>query len=312
MSVIEAGMVIGRWTVLAAMPEETKKEKAWLCRCECGTERAVMERSLKYGGSQSCGCLRKEQARAALAHQLQGQTFGRLTVLREASECRRSSGVQWLCRCTCGRECVVAATLLVKGRKTDCGHCSGKRGVISDIRNRRFGRLTALYPTQARDVKGNVMWHCRCDCGTELDVSYNTLMYSHIQSCGCRKLEHDQKLRSYLTHVDGTSLDILKSTKTPTNNTTGVRGVYLIRGKYVAKMVFQKKQYFLGSFDSLEKAAMARKEAEEEINDSAVAHYEKWRLRAQDDPAWADTHPIRFSVEKKAGGGVELSCQPEL
>lgn len=304
-------MRIGRWTVLAQSSPNARNEKMWLCRCDCGTERAVLERTLKYGGSRSCGCLRMEHARKALAHQLQGQTFGSLTVVREADGPHRQKGVQWLCRCACGRECVVAATLLAKGRKTDCGKCGEKRGVICDIASQRFGRLTALYPTQARDAKGNVMWHCRCDCGTELDVSYNVLMYSHIRSCGCQKLEHDQKLRHYLTHVDGTSLDILKSQKVPSNNTTGVRGVYLIRGKYTAKMVFQKKQYFLGAFDSLEKAAQARKEAEEEINGAAVAHYEKWRQRAQDDPAWAENHPIRFSVEKKAGGGIELVCHPE-
>ena len=58
-------------------------------------------------------------------------------------------------------------------------------------------------------------------------------------------------------------MDMLKSDKLPKNNTTGVRGVYRIRGKYVAKIVFQKKQYHLGSYDSLEEAALARREAEE-------------------------------------------------
>ena len=56
---------------------------------------------------------------------------------------------------------------------------------------------------------------------------------------------------------------MLKSDKLPKNNTTGVRGVYRIWGKYVAKIVFQKKQYHLGSYDSLEEAALARREAEE-------------------------------------------------
>lgn len=312
MSSIQQGMKIGRWTVLQSGPETPKKEKTWLCRCECGTERTVLDRSLKSGGSQSCGCLRREKAHASLAHDLQGRTFGQLTVLGRAETENGGNGVQWLCRCTCGRECIVSATLLACGRKTSCGKCQKRNAAIRDITNQRFGRLTALYHTDERDAKGNVIWHCRCDCGTELDVSYNVLAYSHIRSCGCRKLEHNQQVGSYLTHVDGTSLDILKSKKIPVNNTTGVRGVYLIRGKYVAKMVFQKKQYFLGNFDSLDKAAHARREAEEKVSAAAVAHYEKWHERAQADPLWAERNPIKLRIERKAGGGIELQCLPQM
>ena len=47
-------------------------------------------------------------------------------------------------------------------------------------------------------------------------------------------------------------MDALKSKKVPTDNTTGYKGVYLIRGKYVAKIVFQKKQYFLGTYENIE------------------------------------------------------------
>ena len=71
-----------------------------------------------------------------------------------------------------------------------------------------------------------------------MDVSYNNLVYGNLKSCGCQKKEHDKKLGSMLTHVAGTSIDILKSKKIPTDNTTGYRGVYLVKGKYLAKIVF--------------------------------------------------------------------------
>lgn len=48
---------------------------------------------------------------------------------------------------------------------------------MSNIKGRKFGRLTALYPTEERTKKGNVMWHCSCTCGNEVDISYNELMY---------------------------------------------------------------------------------------------------------------------------------------
>ena len=111
----------------------------------------------------------------------------------------------------------------------------------------RFGRLTAMYPTKKRDAKGFVIWHCRCDCGNEPDVSYNNLMYCGQQSCGCRKKEHDQELGTLLTHVGGTSLEMIQSQKLPRDNTTGYKGVYLVRGKYMAKIVFQKYLYRAGT-----------------------------------------------------------------
>ena len=82
-----------------------------------------------------------------------------------------------------------------------------------DISGKVFGRLTALYPTKKRDAKGYVIWHCICKCGKEIDISYNSLRYGNIQSCGCQKKEKEQFLHDYLTHVDGTSMDLLKSTK---------------------------------------------------------------------------------------------------
>ena len=49
----------------------------------------------------------------------------------------------------------------------------------------------------------------------------------------------------------GTSVAILKSKKVPTDNISGYKGVYFIRGKYVAKIVFQKKAYYLGAYDKI-------------------------------------------------------------
>lgn len=90
-----------------------------------------------------------------------------------------------------------------------------------------------------------MIWHCRCDCGNEINVSYNNLMYCGQQSCGCKKKEHDKALAGYLVHVDGTSIDALESDKIPQNNTTGVKVVYRIKGHYL------KKSYFnIGSIPS--------------------------------------------------------------
>lgn len=64
------GHRFSRWTVLhlaTERPEWMRRSAAgaaWICRCECGTERAVLGAELRRGASRSCGCLQREVAAA--------------------------------------------------------------------------------------------------------------------------------------------------------------------------------------------------------------------------------------------------------
>ena len=317
MNKVYPGARIGRWTVMECEANAengchtSKSTRKWLCRCDCGTERFVLERSLQQGNSYSCGCARRENAHKAIAHNIAGKTFGQLTALQVAKNQPKNGGIWWTCACSCGNHCDVPASLLVQGRKTHCGCRTRREFFHKDIAGQRFERLMALYPTKQRK-KGSVIWHCRCDCGKEIDVSYNELVYSNLQSCGCKKKEHDDKLADYLTHIAGTSLDVIKSKKIPTNNTTGVKGVYLIRGKWVAKIVFQKKAYYLGTFTEFKDAVSARKEAEELLNAGTVAYYTKWKAKADIDPVWGKENPIKISVEKSTDKGISITFLPMM
>jgi hypothetical protein len=53
------GQKRGRWTVLRRA-EWQHTSAAWLCRCECGTEKVVSGQALRIGTSKSCGCLMRE------------------------------------------------------------------------------------------------------------------------------------------------------------------------------------------------------------------------------------------------------------
>lgn len=54
------GMTFGRLTVLDQATEHVTpsggKQPKWLCRCTCGTEKAVMQQHLVAGNTESCGC----------------------------------------------------------------------------------------------------------------------------------------------------------------------------------------------------------------------------------------------------------------
>lgn len=309
---VQPGGEFGRWTALEPGEITAKGEQKWRCRCVCGAEREVLARALLYGLSTSCGCLTRERARETNAMNLLGQTFGDLTVVARAPKEGRNGGARWTCRCACGESCVFLGTLLAGGKRTHCGCKTVKNYAFSDIAGQSFGRLTALEPTDKRDMSGGAVWRCRCACGTEAEVSYNNLVYGNVKSCGCKKREHDKALSGFLTHVDGTSVDMLRSKKIPKNNTTGVKGVYLIKGKYVAKIVFQKKQYFLGAYDDLESAKEARLEAEEQINSEVISFYERWKALADADPEWAAENPIRIDVMRGGSGGLRLMLWPRL
>ena len=307
------GKQFGRWTVISAPIQPPRGERKWLCRCTCGTQRYVLERSLRSDGSLSCGCMRKENTAKANGKDLIGQTFGELTVLSRSETAHNNGGIWWLCRCSCGETYECPGTLLVTGRRTHCSGNAHKRyNPISDITGQHFGQLTALYPTEKRDPKGYVIWHCRCDCGNEVDVTYNKLLYTNQVSCGCRKNAHQNTLRQYLTRVADTSVDRLKSRKIPTNNTTGHPGVYLIRGKYVAKISFQKKTYYLGAYDIIEDAVKAREAAQEQLFDTTASFYAKWKEKADADPAWAAENPIHIQVSRNESQEFSVILLPAL
>ena len=184
---IAVGQKVERWTVLDHVILTPKGERKFLCLCECGTERYVLERSLLYGGSGSCGCLRKEKLTEAISPDLTGQVFGELTVLRRA-ENPKARGSVWVCKCSCGAEYEVQGTLLTNGRRTRCSsNVHQKNYAYSDITGQKFEMLTALHPLRDRRGSRSVMWHCRCDCGNEIDVAYNNLVYCNIKAVGVGK-----------------------------------------------------------------------------------------------------------------------------
>ncbi len=71
------GEVFGRWVVLSFHSSAPGQcgGAVWLCRCECGAEKAVKATSLQSGKSSSCGCYHKEvMSGVGKARRTHGQT----------------------------------------------------------------------------------------------------------------------------------------------------------------------------------------------------------------------------------------------
>ena len=157
----------------------------------------------------------------------------------------------------------------------------GKGRSLTDLTGQRFGRLVALSPTKERDRKGSVYWQCICDCGKEAKVTENGLVHGNNRSCGCLKRENQKRVVDQLHMVDGTCLEWLEKRKSRSDNTSGFRGIYCLKnGRYRVGIGFKRERYYLGTYDSMEKAVQARMEAESEIHDAFVRKFYEWRKKA--------------------------------
>lgn len=279
-----SGKRFGKLTVLRKTEQKRKGSFLWLCRCDCGNtillERYKIEREL----AQSCGCARKGKN----TKDLTGKRIGHLTVLKRLEE-KKGSCYLWLCQCDCGNTIKVTTSNLTKNNPvSSCGCVRPKR--MKDITGQRFGKLTALYPTEKRRA-GSVMWICECDCKNMAEVSYNDLKSGNTQSCGC--MVHEKSGPS-LVYVDNTCVENLKNKQPYKNNTSGYRGVVCQKGKWIAQISFKKHRYYLGAYEKLEDAVFVRKKAEKLLHDKFVERYEQWNKK---DEEWKKEHPLKIVVK---------------
>ena len=56
-----------------------------------------------------------------------------------------------------------------------------------DLIGQTFGLLTVTSraPNYISKTGQEAVWHCRCECGNELDVRAGQLRSGHTKSCGC-------------------------------------------------------------------------------------------------------------------------------
>lgn len=54
------GQKFGRLTVIERVEDDKSGLIRWLCKCECGNEKIIRGKDLKYNKIKSCGCLKRE------------------------------------------------------------------------------------------------------------------------------------------------------------------------------------------------------------------------------------------------------------
>lgn len=177
---------------------------------------------------------------------LTGQKFGRLTVLDFYGSDKRRESI-WRCQCECGNITNVLSSNLRKGYTKSCGclqkEKAGKNTPIKDLSNMLFGQLTVLYPTSQR-LNGQVVWHCKCTCGKEIDVRSYNLISGNNFSCGCLKQSHGEYLIEQLLQKNNIQYEKEKTFPSCVFNDTKqlARFDFYVNNQYIIE--FDGEQHF--------------------------------------------------------------------
>lgn len=215
-------------------------------------------------------------------HDLTGRKFGELTVIRKDTPYRTPSGIpfaRWVCRCKCGKTKSIRATHLLNGKTKSCG-CL-KQAYLTTTK-RKMNEYVVLDEYTKVFVSSSEYFLIDTD-----DIDKIKDLYWSFDSAGYAiNVKTKKRLHTFLTNcpegmcVDHISGDIKDNRrrnlrictsqqnswnkhKSP-NNKTGVIGVHRnAKGKYIAQIRVNKHMYHLGTFNSLEDAADARRKAEQ-------------------------------------------------
>lgn len=293
-----AGRRFGRLTVTEDSGERKNGYILWRCKCDCGNEILAVTNKLTAGVLTDCGCSGEKKSGPRAAEDLTGRKFGELTVLRRVEN--KGSHTQWLCRCSCGKLHKALAFKLKQGKVKSCGCKQYDWFGGINLAGRRFDRLVALYPVKVKHKGSSAMWHCKCDCGNEVDAPAYGLLNGMIHSCGCLTKEHGSQLHTHLHNLENTCVEgLIRAQKNFRNNTAGFRGLCLTKsGSYRVTINFQKKHYLIGTFKTFEEAVEARLDAEESLHAGFVDAYSRWKKKAEADPSWGESNPFYYEVER--------------
>lgn len=173
-------------------------------------------------------------------------------------------------RITCSKECEA-----VKRSRKGVHYPS----LQMDVTGQTYGELTAV----KRLDNGRWLW--RCSCGQEVTALLRSVRNGKQVSCGhvLAQKAAERIAEGVLGDYDGTRISTLQSIvngKIRKNNTSGANGVKVRkypsgRVAYQAVIMLRGVQKSLGTFNTLEEAKEARKEAEKTYFGEVMEKYKK-------------------------------------
>ena len=133
-----------------------------------------------------------------------GQTYNYLTILERDENYKKEhnikgTGSYYKCRCKCGNIKTVRLNMITSGGVKSCG-CLKKeqekknlaRGInFIDLTGRKVNFLTVIKKV-GKTKDGDLLWECKCDCGTTKITRGSSLRLGRVVSCGCATMSRGE------------------------------------------------------------------------------------------------------------------------
>ena len=127
---------------------------------------------------------------------LEGQRFGRLTVISATEERDVCGRIKWLCECNCKNKTKVKVSTSELHKNSSCGCIRREKASqrlsenFHDLTGMRFGFLEVISKSEIKSPHG-VLWNCYChNCNTLVQhpiLGVNLKKKNGTKSCGCLK-----------------------------------------------------------------------------------------------------------------------------
>lgn len=158
----------------------------YVCNCDCGTKGIIRQIGHNEGQYASCGCQRKSVVVSWRGKDINGQKFGKLTVLKTLWE---ENPPKVLCRCDCGNEKILIKNDVQSYHTLSCGCLQKERaGSVNFVDQNGYvsdSGIKIIKPVW-KNEKNQWLWECKCGyCGNIFIELPARIKNNHVQSCGC-------------------------------------------------------------------------------------------------------------------------------
>lgn len=245
------GKKIGKLLVLGIDENHkynTSNKLVWKCQCDCGNICYKTTEELKR--ENPSGAIKACSQRCGASIPI-GTRFGRLVVIENIFTPKKPA--KSVCLCDCGKQITVPSNRLKQGGVKSCGCYKidrmseiGKNSVQKvDLTGQVFGDLTAIKPTDKRQIK-SVVWLCKCKCGNYHLASVNNLKSGSVSHCSECKIHSkgEEKTKQILSqnNIYFEMEKTFESCKNPESNRL-LRFDFYVNNKYLIE--FDGRQHFI-------------------------------------------------------------------
>lgn len=232
-----------------------------------------------------------------IRYNLEGNTFGYLYVLGiDKDNPRKSKEINWKCECKCGNIITTTTHSLIRGNTTSCGCRQKERASEANKKYNKYDlsgeygigvttntNIEFYFDLEDYDKIKKYAW-AENDCGYIVSNNNQKPLYLHRVIMNCDKhlqVDHINHIKSdnrkNNLRICNTSENI-RNRGLQSNNTSGYTGIRFIetRNKWIVRIKIYGETKTIGSFENLEDAIKARKEAE-------IKYFGEFRYKEEND-----------------------------